>query len=98
MVNNELCRCERVDLGGVTTEFGNCFTHGGKVNYTGNTGEVLHDDTSRSELDLSVGLSRRNPATQGLDLLSGDISAILSAKKVLKENLEAVGQLVVSLN
>ena len=64
VVNNELCRGEWLDLGGIATQVGHGFAHGGQVDDDRNAGEILHDHAGRGELDLVGRLSRRIPVTQ----------------------------------
>ena len=64
----------------------------GEVDDAGDTGEVLHDDAGRRELDLRVGLGVRVPRPERADVVGGDVGAVLGAQEVLEEHLEAVGQ------
>ena len=48
------------------------------------------------ELDLGVGLGRGIPRSERLDLRLGDVRAVLGAKQVLEQHLEAERQLLVA--
>ena len=92
VVDDHLRRVEGVDDLGVATEVGDRLTHGGQVDDAGHTGEVLHDDAGRGELDLRVGLGGGVPGGQGSHVIGGDVGAVLGAQQVLGQHLEAVGQ------
>ena len=96
VVNDQLSGCERVNLVRVAAQGRHCFAHGGQVNHTGNTGEVLHDHTRWRELDFGVRLGVGVPAAKCLDLRLGDVRAVFGAKQVLKEHLQAERQLIVA--
>ena len=96
VVDDHLGRRERVDLVGVAAEGDDGLAHGGEVDDAGNAGEVLHDDARRRELDLGVGLGGGHPRAERLDLLLGDVRAVLGAEEVLEQHLEAERQLLVA--
>jgi hypothetical protein len=98
VVDDHLSRSQRVDALGVAAEVLDGFTHGGKVNHTGNPGEVLHDDSGRGELDLGVWLGIRVPAGQGADVVGRDIGAIFRPQEVFKQYLKAERKAVCALN
>ena len=80
---------ERVDPVGVAAELGDGLAHRGEVDDAGHAGEVLHDTAGRGELDLGVRLGGRVPAGQCLDLVAGDVRAVLGAQQVLEQHLQA---------
>src|SRR5690606_8794941 len=90
VVDDELCRGERVDLVRVAAEIDDGLTHRCKVDDTRNTGEVLHDDTSGSELNLRIGFSAWIPSTERRDVLGGHVRTVFGAKQVLEQHLQAV--------
>jgi hypothetical protein len=92
VVDDQLGGGERVDLRRVAAEGRHGLAHGGEVDDAGDTGEVLHDHARGRELDLGVGVRLRTPLAEGLDLLRGDVRAVLGAEEVLEEHLEAEGQ------
>ena len=94
VVDDHFRWCKRVDLLRISPEGGNCLTHGRKVNDARNTGEVLHNHSGRGKLNLGVRLGGWIPVHQSVHVVASNVRAILSAKHVLQENLEAVGQLV----
>jgi hypothetical protein len=67
-------------------------THGGEVDDAGHAGEVLHDHARRRELDLLVGLGGLVPAGDRLDVVGGDVRAVLGAEQVLQQHLQAERQ------
>ncbi len=98
MVDDHLCRRQRVDLVGVATESSDGLTHRGEVDDARHPGEVLHDHAGGGELDLDAGFGTGIPVGERLDVLLGDIGAVLGAQQVLGEDLEAVGQPVQALD
>ena len=89
VIDDQLCRCERVDLGRVPPEFCHGLAHGREVDDAGNPGEVLHDDTRRGELDFGVGLGLGHPGAERFDLCSSDVDAVLGAQEILEQHFEA---------
>jgi hypothetical protein len=98
VVDDQLGRRQRVDLGGVPAEIGHRLTHRGQVDDAGDAGKVLHDHPGRSELDLGVGLGVLVPGPEGADVLLGDVGAVLGAQQVLEQDLEAVRQIGAALD
>ncbi len=98
VVDDQLGRGERVDLGRVAAELGDRLAHGGEVDDTGHTGEVLHDHAGRGELDLGVGVGVLVPPADSPDVVGGDVRTVLGAQQVLEEHLEAVGQRLAPLD
>ncbi|MDR6099168.1 hypothetical protein QE454_002787 [Microbacterium sp. SORGH_AS454] len=96
VVDDHLGGRERIDLVRVAAEGGDGLAHGGEVDDAGHTGEVLHDHARRGELDLGVGLGRGVPRAERLDLLLGDVGAVLGTQKVLEQHLEAERELLVT--
>ena len=94
VVDDHLGRRERVDLGRVAAEVGHRLAHGGQVDHARHAGEVLHDHARRRELDLLVGLGVGVPAGERLDVVGGDVRAVLGAQQVLQQHLEAERQRV----
>ena len=92
VVDDHLGRRERVDPGGVAAELGHRLTHGGEVDDAGHTGEVLHDHARRRELDLLVRIRVGVPPGDRLDVVGGDVRAVLGAEQVLEEHLEGERQ------
>ena len=90
VVDDHLCRGERIDLVGVPTEVGDGFSHGGEVDDARHPGEVLHDDARRGELDLMGGLSGGVPLAKSRDLVGSDVGTVLGAQQILQKDLQAV--------
>src|SRR5699024_10937990 len=70
VVNYQFGRGQRIDESRVPTEITDCLTHSGQVNNTRYTGEVLHENTCRGELNFG-------------DLLFCDVFAIFVTKQIL---------------
>ncbi len=98
VVDDQLGRRQRVDLGRVAPELGDRLAHGGQVDHTRHAGEVLHDHPRRGELDLGVGCRVRVPVAELADVLGGDVRAVLGAQQVLEQHLERVRQRLSALD
>src|SRR5699024_3962155 len=61
VVNDHLGWVQWVDVVRVAAECSNCLTHGCEVNYTRDTGEVLHENTGWGELDFDAWIRRCIP-------------------------------------
>ena len=72
VVDHELGRRERIDLGGVAAHLGHRVAHRGKVDHGGHAGEVLHQHPCRGEGDLLARLRLHIPAGERLDVGCGD--------------------------
>ena len=92
VVDHQVGRRQRVDLVGVAAEVADGLAHGGQVDDARHAGEVLHDDAGGRELDLDAGFGLGIPVRDGLDVVLGDVAAVLGAQQVLGEHLEAVGE------
>jgi hypothetical protein len=87
VVDHELHRDERVDLGGVAAELLHGVAHGGEVDDRGNAGEVLHEDARRPVGDLLGGLVLGRPPGHGLCAL-----VLAVPDQVLEQHLQRVRQ------
>ena len=83
---------QRIDPLWIAAEPDDGFAHGGQIDDAGNAGEVLHDDSRRSECDFVAGLRLRVPFQQGVDVASGDVHAVLEAQKIFEQNFQGKGQ------
>ena len=92
VVDHQVGRRQRVDLVRVAAEVADGLAHGGQVDDAGHAGEVLHHDAGGRVLDLNAGLRLGIPVRDGLDVVLGDIAAVLVAQQVLGEDFEAVGE------
>ena len=92
VVDDQVGGCQWIDLVGVAAEVADGLAHGGQVDDAGHPGEVLHDHPGGGELDLHARVGRRVPVRDRLDVLLGDVGAVLGAQQILGEHLEAVGK------
>ena len=92
VVDHQVGRRQRVHLVGIAAEVADRLAHGGQVDDAGHTGEVLHDHPRGGELDFHARVGRRIPVGDGLDVVLGDVGAVLGAQQILGEHLEAVGK------
>ena len=92
VVDDQLGRRQGVHLVRIAAQIGDRLPHGGQVDDARHTGEVLHDDPGRGELDLDAGVRGRVPVRDRLDVVFGDVGAVLGAQQILGEHLQAVGE------
>src|SRR5690606_12216059 len=94
VVNDQVGRGERIDALGVAAQAGHGVAHGGQVDHCRYTGEVLHDDPRRGKGDFSAGLGLGVPVEQRLDVLLGDVLAVLGTEQVFQQHLERVREAI----
>ena len=87
VVDHELHRHQRIDLGGVPAEVLHRVAHRGQVDDRGHTREVLHQHARRPVGDLVGGLVLRRPLRHGLHAL-----VLAVAQQVLEQHLQRVRQ------
>ena len=92
VIDHQVGRRQRIDLVGVAAQIPDGLPHGGQVDDARHTGEVLHDDAGGRVLDFDAGLGRRVPVRDRLDVVLGDVAAVLVAQQVFGEHFEAVGE------
>ena len=93
MVDDEVDRHQRVDLGGIAAQRLHGVAHGGEVDDRRHAGEVLHQHASRAIGDLAGRGLVLQPLDHGADVVGLDRAAILVAQQVLDQHLEGEGQL-----
>ncbi len=92
MIDHQFRWRKRVDLCRVTAERRHGLAHRGEVDHTRDTGEILHDHSGWSELDLLARRGGRVPGRERADVVGGDVGAVLGAQQVLQQDAQAVGQ------
>ncbi len=100
VVDDELDRDQRVDLGGVATQPRERVAHGGEVDHRRHAGEVLHEHPLGGEGDLvggvagplAVTLGVGTPVGHGHDVVGRDVRPVLVTEEVFQEDLDGVGQ------
>jgi hypothetical protein len=92
VVDHELDGLEGIDALGVAAQIGHGLSHGCEIHDRRDPGEILEHDARRSEGDLTLGLGRRIPAHQGLDVLGGDRASVLVPQEVLEQEAQREGK------
>ena len=92
VVDHQVGRRQRVDLVRVAAQVADGLTHGGQVDDARHAGEVLHHHAGGRVLDLNAGFRLGIPVRDGLDVVFGDVAAVLVAQQIFGEDFEAVGE------
>jgi hypothetical protein len=92
VVDDQIGRDERVDLGRVAAQLGHGVTHDREVDDGRDAREVLEDDPRRHERDLGIGRAARPPGCEGLDVTLGDDAAARVTQHVLEQDAHGDGQ------
>ena len=88
VVDHELGRHERVDLGRVTVHLRHRVAHRGEVDDRWHPGEVLHQHPRRRERDLLARVGLGIPPRERLDVLGAHGVAVLVSQQVLQQDLQ----------
>ena len=92
VVDDEVGRDQRVDLGRVAADVGHRVAHDREVDDGGHAGEVLEDDPRGHERDLGLGRGPRPPGRQGLDVLGADDAATGMTEQILEQDPDRHGE------
>ncbi len=88
VVDDEVDRVQRVDLGRVGAQGDHGVAHGGQVDDGGNAGEVLHQHPRRAEADFVLDAALvLQPGRHGLEVVLVNRDAVLVAQQVLQKHL-----------
>ncbi len=87
VVDDEVDRDLRVDLGRVAAELGHRVAHRGEVDDARHAGEVLHQDARRAIGDLAVAAAVGRPLDHRGQVVVGDGDAVLEAEQVFEQYL-----------
>ena len=93
MVDDEVDRHQRVDLGGVAAETLHGVAHGGEVDHRRHAGEILHEHAGRAIGDLARRGLVLQPGDHGADVVGLDRAPVLVPQQVLDQHLEGERQL-----
>ena len=86
VVDDQIHRHERVDLGRVTAEPLHRRPHGGEIHHAGHAREVLEHDPRRLEGDLPLGGLGGVPGGQGPDVVFGHLVAVAGPQQRLEHH------------
>ena len=92
MVDDEIDRHERIDLGSVAVKGGHGVAHGRQIDDGGHAGKVLHQYARWPKRDFARGTPAGEPLRHCTNVISRDRAPVLEAQKVLQKNLQRVGQ------
>ena len=94
VVDHEIDRNLRIDLGRFAAQLADGVTHCGKVHHAGDAGEILQQHACRAILDFLAGGGVLLPVRDRLRIVGGyGEAAIFEAEHVLEQDLQAEGQL-----
>ncbi len=88
VVDDQVGRHERIDLGRIAAQVGHGVAHHGQVHDGRDPGEVLEDHPRGHERDLGLGRDARPPGRQRLDVLGSDDPVTGVAEQVLEQDLD----------
>jgi len=97
VIDDQVSLAKRVNFVGVSTEFLHGSSHGGEIDNSGHTGEILEEDTGGLERDLDTLLRGHGPVEDGLDISGLDVEVVAVADGTLEEDSDRVGELGESL-
>lgn len=86
MIDDKINRAERVDLIGFSSEFFDRVSHGSKINDGWDTGEILKDDSGRSERDFDLFRAFLFPVEDGVDVVFGEREVVTVSEGTFEEN------------
>ncbi len=89
MIDNQVNGAERVDLLGVSSQSGDCVSHGGQVDHCGDSSEILEDDSGRLEGDFDRLAGELFPVQDVLDILGSDFEFIAVSNCAFEEDSDA---------
>ncbi len=93
VVDDEIDRNERIDLGRIAAEFRHAIAHCGEIDNGWDAGEVLHQHACGAEADFFFGFALVvEPFGHGHDVGLIDRAVVLVAKEVFEENLHRIGK------
>ncbi len=92
VVDDEVGRDQRIDLGRVTAEGGHRVAHHGQVHDRRDAGEILEQDAGRHERDLGLGCHARPPCQQRLHVRRAGRRPVGVTEQVLEQDLDRDGQ------
>ena len=94
VVDHQIDRHQRIDLGGVAAQLGDGITHRGKVDHAGHASKILQQHAGRAILDFVRRFAGvLLPVDHGLNVGGGDSeAAILEAEQIFQQHLHAEGQ------
>ena len=93
MVDHQVDRNLRVDLGGITTKLCDRIAHRGEIDHARHAGEILQQHARGAVLDFLAGGRVALPVGNRLRVFGRDgETAIFEAEHVLQQDLEAEGQ------
>ena len=94
VVDHEVDRHQRIDLGGIAAQLLDCVAHRGKIDHAGHAGEVLKENARRAVLDFLAGRGIGLPVDQRLDVRAVDReAAVLEAQQVFQQHFHRDRQL-----
>ncbi len=92
VVDDQVDRHQRIDFAGVLARTLHGRTHGGEVDHGRHTGEVLHEDASRQERELSPFRRGRRPRGEGPDIFLCGGAGFGEAHQALEQDLDRHGE------
>ncbi len=92
MVNDKLCRRQRIDFSGIAAELTHGITHRGKIDDCRNAGEVLQQHPRRHVGDFVHRFGVSIPVRQLFDIGGSDCFTVFTPEQIFQQYLQRVGQ------
>ncbi len=92
MVDYQFDRLQRVDERGIAAQGLHGVAHGGQVDYTGDSGEVLQEDAAGSEGDFFFWFRIAVPGCERADFFFSDVAAVFGAQQVFEQDPQGEGE------
>jgi hypothetical protein len=91
VIDHQIDRAQRVDLLGITAQTSNCVSHGSEIDYSGDSGEILEDDSCGLEGDFNRFAGQFLPAEDVLHVFGSDLELIAVSDRTFEEDADAEG-------
>ncbi len=93
MIDDEIDRHQRIDLGWIAAKMLHGVAHGGEIDHGGDSGEVLQKNSAGSEGNLPARLILGFPGGQRLNVLGTHGFPVFRAEQILQQDFQAIRQM-----
>ncbi len=86
VVNDKIHWRKRIHFCRIPTQTFYRFAHGGEIDHRRHAGKILHQNTSRSIGNFSIGMGGLQPMRKRMNIIFGNGITVLPAKQVFQQN------------